>query len=96
MGTKVILITAFHPQINGQVERTIKILEYMIRSSVTDFPGNWDNHFSLVEFAYNNSYNLSISMALMKSCMVGDIDLQLDGLSGRVFNIGFRFYFYEF
>ena len=27
-----------------------------------DFKGNWDDHLSLVEFAYNNSYHASIGM----------------------------------
>ena len=40
LGTKVKLITTFHPQKDGQVERTIKILEYMIRASSIDFTGN--------------------------------------------------------
>ena len=31
-----------------------------------DFKGNWNNHLSLIEFAYNNNYHLSIDMALFE------------------------------
>ena len=29
-----------------------------------EFKENWDEHLSLIEFAYNNSYHLSIGMKL--------------------------------
>ena len=48
---------------DGQVERTIKTLEDMLRACIIYFKGNWDMHFPLVEFAYNNSLYSSISMA---------------------------------
>ena len=35
----------------------------MLRACVLDFGGSWDDHLSLVEFAYNNSYHSSIQMA---------------------------------
>ncbi len=55
--------TTFHPQIDGQSERTIQTLEDMLRMSVLDFGGQWDDRLPLVEFAYNNSYHSSIGMA---------------------------------
>ena len=54
---------AFHPQIDDQSERTIQTLEDMLRACVLDFKGNWAKYLTLVEFAYNNSYQASISMA---------------------------------
>ena len=57
------LSTAFHPQTDGQAERTIQTLEDMLRACVLDFKGNWDDHLPLIEFAYNNSYHSSIKMA---------------------------------
>ena len=56
-------ITAFHPQTDGQSERVIQVLEDMLRGCVLDFPGSWDRYIPLMEFAYNNSYQSSISMA---------------------------------
>ena len=35
----------------------------MLRGCVLDFPGSWDKYISLLEFAYNNSYQCSIGMA---------------------------------
>ena len=35
----------------------------MLRSCVIEFKGSWDTHLSLMEFAYNNSYQSSIGIA---------------------------------
>ncbi|GJZ73560.1 putative reverse transcriptase domain-containing protein [Tanacetum coccineum] len=58
-----ILVTAYHPQTDGQSERTIQTLEDMLRACVIDFGGSWNIHLTLVEFSYNNSYHLSIRYA---------------------------------
>lgn len=63
LGTRLNLSTAYHPQTDGQSERTIQTIEDMLRACVLDFRGNWDDHLPLVEFAYNNSYHASIGMA---------------------------------
>ncbi|KAI3754912.1 hypothetical protein L1987_54704 [Smallanthus sonchifolius] len=63
LGTRLDLSTAYHPQTDGQTERTIQTLEDMLRACVIDFGGNWDSHLSLIEFSYNNSYHTSINMA---------------------------------
>jgi transposase InsO family protein len=63
LGTNVILSTAFHPQTDGQSERTIQTLEDMLRSCVLSWKGSWEEHLPLVEFAYNNSYHASIRCA---------------------------------
>ncbi|KAJ0556778.1 putative nucleotidyltransferase, Ribonuclease H [Helianthus annuus] len=62
-GSRVDLSTAYHPQMDGQSERTIQTLEDMLRACVMDFGGNWDTHLPLVEFSYNNSYHTSIKAA---------------------------------
>ena len=54
--------TAYHPQSDGQSERTIQTIEDMLRVCAIDFEGNWDDHVPLIEFAYNNSYHSSIGM----------------------------------
>ncbi|GFZ09844.1 hypothetical protein Acr_21g0004430 [Actinidia rufa] len=59
----LLLSTAYHPQTDGQSERTIQILEDKLQACVLDFRGSWEDHVSLVEFAYNNSYQSSIEMA---------------------------------
>ena len=62
MGTHLNLSTAYHPQTDGQTERTIQTLEDMLRACVVDFFGSWDIHLPLVEFSYN-TYHISIQCA---------------------------------
>ena len=56
MGTQLRISTTFHPQTDGHSERTIQMLEDMLRACVLDLKGSWEEHFPLVKFAYNNSY----------------------------------------
>ncbi|KAI3815635.1 hypothetical protein L1987_15312 [Smallanthus sonchifolius] len=55
LGTQLNLSTAYHPQTDGQSERTIQTLEDMLRACVIDFKGNWDLHLPLVE-SWQKSY----------------------------------------
>ena len=59
--------TAFHPQIDGQFERVIQILEDLLRACALEFGGNWEERLSLVEFTYTNSYQSTIGMAPFKA-----------------------------
>ena len=63
LGTKVKLSTAYHPQTDGQTERTIQSLEDLLRACVLEESKSWDQFLPLVEFTYNNSYHSSIDMA---------------------------------
>ena len=38
------------------------MLEEMLRACVLDLKGSWEEHLPLVEFSYNNSYQVSIHM----------------------------------
>nr|GFC37528.1 putative nucleotidyltransferase, ribonuclease H [Tanacetum cinerariifolium] len=62
-GTRLKFSIAFHPQTDGQSERTIQTLEDMLRSCALEWTGNWDDYICLVEFAYNNSWHASIKCA---------------------------------
>ncbi|GJT25508.1 putative reverse transcriptase domain-containing protein [Tanacetum coccineum] len=55
--------TAYHPETDGQSERTIQTLEDMLRACVIDFGKGWERHLPLVEFFYNNSYHANIKAA---------------------------------
>ncbi|GKC02597.1 putative reverse transcriptase domain-containing protein [Tanacetum coccineum] len=63
LGTRLDMSTAYHPETDGQSERTIQTLEDMLRACVLDFGKGWDRHLPLVEFSYNNSYHTSIKAA---------------------------------
>ena len=59
MGTKLNFSTAYHPQTDGQTERTNQILENMLRMYVINRPSKWEDYLHLAEFAYNNIYQSS-------------------------------------
>ncbi|KAK9064954.1 hypothetical protein SSX86_016337 [Deinandra increscens subsp. villosa] len=63
LGTRLDMSTAYHPQTDGQSERTIQTLEDMLRACVIDFGPKWDEHLPFAEFSYNNSYHTSIQAA---------------------------------
>nr|GEV99866.1 putative reverse transcriptase domain-containing protein [Tanacetum cinerariifolium] len=64
LGTNLDMSTAYHPETDGQSERTIQTLEDMLRACVIDFGKGWVKHLPLVEFSYNNSYHASIKAQL--------------------------------
>ncbi|GJU94773.1 putative reverse transcriptase domain-containing protein [Tanacetum coccineum] len=61
-GTQLDMSTAYHPETDGQSERTIQTLEYMLRACVIDFGKGWDRHLPLIEFSYNNSYHTLLKL----------------------------------
>ncbi|GJZ87785.1 putative reverse transcriptase domain-containing protein [Tanacetum coccineum] len=63
LGTNLDMSIAYHPETDGQSERTIQTLEDMLRACVIDFGSGWDKHLPLAEFSYNNSYHTSIKAA---------------------------------
>ncbi|GKD05730.1 putative reverse transcriptase domain-containing protein [Tanacetum coccineum] len=67
LGTNLDMSTAYHPQTDGQSERTIQTLKDMLHACVIDFGKGWVNHLPLVEFSYNNSYHASIKAAPFKA-----------------------------
>ncbi|GJT29289.1 putative reverse transcriptase domain-containing protein [Tanacetum coccineum] len=67
LGTQLDMSMAYHPQTDGQSERTIQTLEDMFRACVIDFGKGWDRHLPLVEFSYNNNYHTSIKATLFEA-----------------------------
>ncbi|GJX66347.1 putative reverse transcriptase domain-containing protein [Tanacetum coccineum] len=63
VSTQLDMSTAYHPQMDGQSERTIQTLEDMLRACVIDFRKGLDRHLPLMEFSYNNRYHMSIKAA---------------------------------
>nr|GEZ96064.1 reverse transcriptase domain-containing protein [Tanacetum cinerariifolium] len=46
-GTRLDMSTAYHPETDGQSQRTIQTLEDMLRACAIDFGKGWVNHFPL-------------------------------------------------
>jgi hypothetical protein len=63
MDTKLNFSSAYHPQTDGQTERTNQILEDMLKACALKYGKSWDKSLPYGEFSYNNSYQASIKMA---------------------------------
>ena len=63
LGTQLTFSTTFHPKRDGESERTIHVLEDMLRACVVEFGVHWDKFLPLYEFSYNNSYYSNIDTA---------------------------------
>jgi transposase InsO family protein len=53
----------YHPQTDGQTERTNQILEDMLRAYALQDKIGWDKRLPYAEFTYNNSYQASLKMS---------------------------------
>eukprot|EP00253_Pinus_taeda_P022056 PITA_22056 len=62
LGTQLNFSTAYHPQTNGQNERVNQVVEDMLRAYVMQQPTEWEDYLQLVEFSYNNGYQISLLM----------------------------------
>nr|GFC45197.1 retrotransposon protein, putative, Ty3-gypsy subclass [Tanacetum cinerariifolium] len=58
--TRLDMSIAYHPETDGQSERTIQTLKDMLRAYAINFGKGWVNHLPLVKFSNNNSYHASI------------------------------------
>jgi hypothetical protein len=63
MDTKLNFSSAYHPQTDGQTERTNQVLEDMLRACALKHGGSWDKSLPYIEFPYNNSYQASLKMS---------------------------------
>jgi hypothetical protein len=56
LGTKLNFSSAYHPQTDGQTERTKQILEDILRAYALQYGTSWDKSLPYAEFSYNNSH----------------------------------------
>jgi hypothetical protein len=67
MDTKWHFCSAYHPQTDGQTERTNQVLEDMLRACALQHGSSWDKSLPYAEFSYNNSYQASLKMSPFKA-----------------------------
>jgi hypothetical protein len=67
MDSKLNFSSTYHPQSDGQMERTNQILEDMLRACALKYERIWDKCLPYTEFSYNNSYQANIEMALYEA-----------------------------
>ncbi|WVZ70557.1 LOW QUALITY PROTEIN: hypothetical protein U9M48_019216 [Paspalum notatum var. saurae] len=60
LDSKLRFSTAYHPQTDGQTERTNQILKDMLRACAIQYGTSWDKSPPYAEFSYNNSYQASL------------------------------------
>jgi hypothetical protein len=63
IGTKLNFSLAYHPQTDGQTERTNQVVEDMLRACALKYGKSWDKSLPYAEFSYNNSYQASLMMS---------------------------------
>ncbi|CCE34844.1 uncharacterized protein CPUR_08783 [Claviceps purpurea 20.1] len=63
VGVQSRMSTAFHPQTDGQTERTNQILEIYLRAFVNYEMSNWEDLLPTAEFAYNNSTSSATTLS---------------------------------
>ena len=59
-GTKVLYSTAYHPQMDGQMERVNQCLEMYLRCAVHDTSQQWRKWLPAAEFWYNSTHHASL------------------------------------
>jgi hypothetical protein len=67
MDTRLNFSLAYHPQTDGQTERTNQIIEDMLRACALKYSKGRDKSLPYTEFSYNNSYQAGIMMAPIKA-----------------------------
>jgi hypothetical protein len=63
LGTHLNFSSAYHPQTDGQTDRTNQILEDMLRACALQDQSGWDKRLPYEEFSYNNIYQASLKMS---------------------------------
>jgi hypothetical protein len=67
MDTKLNFSSPYHPQTDGQTERTNQVLEDMLRACALQHGRSWNKSLPDAEFSYNNSYQASLKMSPFKA-----------------------------
>ncbi|GKA60988.1 putative reverse transcriptase domain-containing protein [Tanacetum coccineum] len=74
LGTQLDISTAYHPQTDGQSERTIQTLEDMLRASVIDFGKGWDSTYLWWSFLTTTVITLVTKLHRSRRCTVASVD----------------------
>ncbi|WVZ97441.1 hypothetical protein U9M48_042979 [Paspalum notatum var. saurae] len=86
LDTKLRFSTVYHPQTDGQTERTNQILEDMLRACAIQYSTSWDKCLPYAEFSYNNSYQASLKNRRLKHCMARCAERHCSGIK-QVFGL---------
>ena len=68
LGIKLSMSTAYHPQADGQTERTNRTVEQYLRHYVNHQQNDWDELLIHAEYAYNNAVHSSTGLTPFEFC----------------------------
>ena len=63
VGTKLLMSTAFHPQMDGTTEQANRSIGQILRMIINDDQKNWGDKCPMVEFALNSSVSATMGFA---------------------------------
>ncbi|GKE45436.1 reverse transcriptase domain-containing protein, partial [Tanacetum coccineum] len=86
LGTSLDMSTAYHPQTDGQSEKTIQTLEDMLRACVIDFRNGWVKHLPLVDFLTTIVITLALRLHHLNHFTVESVVHLFVGLRLKKFN----------
>ena len=66
LGTKLLMSTAFHPQMDGATERANRSVGQILRSVIQSDQLDWVDKIPIVEFAINSNISSSMGFAPLK------------------------------
>ena len=66
-GTMLAMSTAYHPQLNGQIEVVNRSLDQYLRAFTSDKPTKWAEWLPLTEFWFNYNLHTSLKMSPFKA-----------------------------
>ena len=66
MGSKLLMSTVFHPQMDGATERVNRSIAQILRTVVSNDQRDWSDKCPMVEFAINSSVNATTGYAPFK------------------------------
>jgi len=73
------LLTAYHPQIDGQTERINQELEQYLRVFIDHRQEQWPDWLGMVEFAYNNKIHIATKISPFKANYGQDPRMEFEG-----------------
>ena len=66
MGSKLLMSTVFHPQMNGATEQANRSIAQILQTVVSNDQKDWSSKCLMVEFAVNSSINATTGYTLFE------------------------------
>jgi len=91
LGIQTKLLTAYHPQMDGQTERINQELEQYLRVFINNRQEQWLDWLGTVEFAYNNKVHVATKTSPFKANYSQDPKMGFEGRRKRKYEVAEKF-----